>query len=91
MKYMNSKKILAQFFRTSSGKEPVREWLKKQTDDDKKSIGSDIAVVEWTWPIGYPLVRKLDAELWEVRSNLTDGIARVFFTVYEKIWFCCMG
>jgi phage-related protein len=28
-----------------------------------------------------PLVRKLEPGLWEVRSNLPSGIARVLFTV----------
>ena len=28
-----------------------------------------------------PLVRKMATRLWEVRSDLTQGIARVFFTV----------
>jgi phage-related protein len=28
-----------------------------------------------------PVVRKLDKELWEVRSSLPDRIARVIFTV----------
>jgi phage-related protein len=28
-----------------------------------------------------PLVRKLDKDLWEVRSDIADGIARVLFTV----------
>ncbi len=28
-----------------------------------------------------PLVRKLDAGLWEIRVRLKDGIARVLFTV----------
>jgi len=28
-----------------------------------------------------PLIRKIEKDLWEVRSNITDGIARTFFTV----------
>ena len=28
-----------------------------------------------------PLVRKMAPDLWEVRSDLTQGISRVFFTV----------
>jgi hypothetical protein len=45
---MDSKVIVARFFRTSSGKEPVREWLKNQTDENKKSIGGDIAAIAWS-------------------------------------------
>ena len=33
------------------------------------------------WPIGMPVVRKLDADLWEIRVRMKDGIARVLFTV----------
>ncbi|NLV72595.1 MAG: type II toxin-antitoxin system RelE/ParE family toxin, partial [Actinobacteria bacterium] len=28
-----------------------------------------------------PLIRKLESGLWEVRSDIADGIARVLFTV----------
>jgi phage-related protein len=28
-----------------------------------------------------PLIKKLEKGLWEVRSSIKDGIARVFFTV----------
>lgn len=30
-----------------------------------------------------PLVRKLESDLWEVRSTLPNSIARVVFTVYD--------
>lgn len=30
-----------------------------------------------------PLVKKLESDLWEVRSSLPGGIARTFFTVWE--------
>ncbi len=51
--------------------------------DDKKEIGGDIKAVELTWPIGLPLVCKLDSDFWEVRSQLAGRIARVLFTVCE--------
>jgi phage-related protein len=31
--------------------------------------------------MGMPLVRKLEEDLWEVRSHVKDRIARVLFTV----------
>ncbi len=38
--------------------------------------------VQLGWPIGMPVVRKLDAGLWEIRIDLGDTIARIiFFTV----------
>jgi phage-related protein len=88
---VDTKVIFARFFRTSSGREPVREWLKNQTDENKKSIGGDIATIEWRWPAGYPLVRKLDNNLWEVRTNVTDGVSRVFFTVWGNYMILLHG
>lgn len=35
------------------------------------------------WPLGMPLVRKLDARLWEIRCDIPQGIARVFFTTSD--------
>ena len=70
------------FFLTDSGREPVREWLKSLDKEDRKTIGEDIKLVQYRWPLGMPLVRKMEASLWEVRSHLSGGrIARVFFTV----------
>jgi phage-related protein len=37
--------------------------------------------VQFGWPIGMPLVRKLAPGLWEVRVRLRTGAARVLFTV----------
>ncbi|MCP3852108.1 MAG: type II toxin-antitoxin system RelE/ParE family toxin [Gammaproteobacteria bacterium] len=71
------------FFITHSGNEPVREWLKTLETDYKKSIGEDIKLIQFRWPLGMPLVRKMETDLWEARSNLAHGnISRVFFTIY---------
>ena len=69
------------FFRSSSGTEPVRRWLKSLPVSHKKVIGEDIKTVQFGWPLGMPLVEKLQPYLWEVRTKVFDGIARVFFTV----------
>jgi phage-related protein len=69
------------FFRTLTGNEPVREWLKSLSPQDKKAIGEDIKTAQFGWPLGMPLVRKIEPGLWEVRSHITAGIARVLFTV----------
>jgi phage-related protein len=76
------KRLPARFYRTDSGREPVREWLLGLPLEDRKILGEDIKDVEYSWPIGMPLVRSLGNGLWEVRSNLTDGrIGRVIFSV----------
>jgi len=69
------------FYRTDAGNEPVRDWLKELARDDKRVIGEDIKTAQLGWPLGMPLIRKMDKNLWEVRSSLPRGIARVFFTV----------
>ena len=70
------------FFCTESGREPVREWLRDLDKDDRKTIGENIKLVQFRWPLGMPLVRKVETDLWEVRSRLKGGrIARVCFTV----------
>ena len=71
------------FYRTEAGNEPVREWLKGLEREQRKLIGEDIKTAQFGWPLGMPLIRKLEKNLWEVRSNLPDGIARVIFTVRE--------
>lgn len=70
------------FYRTDSGNEPVREWLRGLSKADKRAIGSDIKTVQYGWPIGMPVVRKLDTGLWEVRSRLDRRISRILFTVH---------
>ena len=69
-------KLTARFFRTEGGAEPVREWLKGLPADDRKRAGDEIRKVQFGWPGGMPLVRKLGPELWEVRVRLEDGSSR---------------
>ncbi len=72
------------FFRTESGREPVREWLKSMPRDHRKIMGADIKTVQFGWPLGMPLVRKLDPGLWEIRVHLPEGIARILFTTARQ-------
>lgn len=67
------------FYRTSSGREPVREWLRGLGREARKAIGEDLKTVQFGWPLGMPLVRGLGEGLWEVRSQLRNTIARVIF------------
>ncbi len=80
---INDKPILhVVFFRTESGREPVREWLRTLDKHDRKTIGEDIKLVQFRWPLGMPFVRKIESDLWEVRSRLRGGrVGRVCFTV----------
>lgn len=76
--------ILVVFFSLDSGREPVRDWLKDLDKDSKRAVGEDIKTLQFGWPIGMPLARKMDDNLWELRSKLDKGIARTFFTVYRN-------
>ena len=79
------------FFRTLNGREPVREWLLSLSQEQKKAIGTEIKVVQYGWPLGMPVVRKMSAGLWEVRVNIPDGIARVLFTVDKNLMILLHG
>lgn len=79
------------FYRTASRNEPVREWLKSLTREDRKAIGEDVKTAQYGWPLGMPLIRKLEPGLWEVRSRVTHGIARVVFTVDSGVMLLLHG
>jgi len=81
------KRVAVRFYRTDSGNEPVRKWLKSLAPKDRKDIGADLQTLEFGWPVGMPLCRFLSSHkgLWEVRNNLTGSrIARVLFCVRKK-------
>ncbi|MGE0109815.1 MAG: type II toxin-antitoxin system RelE/ParE family toxin [Bdellovibrionales bacterium] len=86
MESMISKILPARFFRSESGKEPVKDWLLSLSVHDRKVIGDDIRAVEFGWPIGMPLCRSINGVrgLWEIRIDLSQGrIARVFFCAHK--------
>jgi hypothetical protein len=59
----NQMKLKVVFYKSPSGNEPVRDWLKSLSIEDKKMIGEDIKTVQFGWPLGMPLVRKLETGL----------------------------
>jgi len=80
------KKISAAFFRSATGSEPVRDWLKNDLDTaDRRIVGGDIATVEYGWPVGMPVCRALGKGLYEVRSRLSSNrIGRVIFCFQDN-------
>jgi phage-related protein len=79
------KRVPAIFYRTEAGGEPVREWLKSLSPDDRKRIGEDIKSVEYGWPLGMPVCRPLGNGIYEVRTGVTQRrIARVLFYIDKK-------
>lgn len=69
------------FFRLDSGREPVRDWLRSLEAETRRVIGEDIKTLQFGWPVGMPLARKMAPDLWELRSQVRAGIVRTFFTV----------
>jgi phage-related protein len=72
------------FYQTGTGHEPVREWLKDLTKEERKTIGADILTVQYAWPVGKPLVDNLGDGIWEIRSRLPNRIARTLFAVVDE-------
>jgi len=86
MAAMKRKVLPARFYRTATSAEPVRKWLKALSREDKRIVGTDIATVEFGWPVGMPTCRPLASRrgLLEVRSSLTQNrIARVLFCIHQ--------
>lgn len=79
------------FYKTDADSEPVRDWLKGLPAQERKQIGEDIKTVQFGWPLGMPLVRKMGSDLWEVRIHLPDRIARVMFTVQQGVMVLLHG
>lgn len=56
-------RLIDVFFRTERGSEPVHEWLKSLSRDEKRIAGEDIKTVQFGWPLGMPVVRKMEPGL----------------------------
>ena len=77
---IDDKKLEVAFYRSSTGAEPVLDWLRTLPAVDRQTLGRDLRLVEMGWPIGMPLCRPLGDGLWEVRGRLSQNrIARVIF------------
>jgi len=86
------KKINVFFFKSDTGKMPVRDWLLGLPAEDRRIIGEDIKTVEFGWPVGMPVVRPLGDKLYEVRSVLTNGDeSRIIFTLFKSLMILLHG
>lgn len=86
------KKIAARFYESLSGAEPVREFIKGLSAEERRIIGNDIATVEYGWPIGMPVCRPMGDGLFEVRSDLAGNrIARVLFATKPGVMVLLHG
>jgi phage-related protein len=82
---VRSKVLTAKFYATKSGSMPVREWLLNLEKRDRIEIGSDIANIEYNWPVGPPQCKPLEGGIFEVRSHISNRkIARTLFFIYRN-------
>jgi phage-related protein len=84
-------KLEVRFFRTKSGAEPVRDWLKSLGKDERTVVGADIQRVQWRWPISKPLVDGLGGGLYEVRSTISNVEHRVLFCIVGSFMILLHG
>ncbi len=84
-------RLAASFYRSASGSEPVRDWLKALAAAERKAIGEEIAYVQYKWPIGKPRVDHLRGSVWEVRTSLGNRIARTLFAVEGRTMILLHG
>jgi phage-related protein len=79
-----TKKLPATFYPSASSAQPVRDWLRSLSAEDRRVLGYDIGLAEIGWPIGMSLCRPLGGGVWEIRSTLAGNrIARVVFCIAD--------
>ena len=86
--------LSCRFYASATGNEPVREWLKSLPSAVRQEIGADIGQVQWTWPVGKPLVdgfgagRSRFAPAWKATSYRVlfclDGATMVLLHGFQK-------
>jgi len=78
------RKIGLVFFRNDAGGEPVRDWLRRLDEAERRAIGTDLLRAQWRWPVGMPLCRPMGKGLWEVRTDLVGNrTALVLICFYQ--------
>ena len=87
------KRIIAKFFMTEEGAEPVKDWLKSLEKVDRHRVGADIATVEYGWPVGMPISRAIRDGVREVRSTIKNGRveARTYFGIDNGLMLLLHG
>ncbi|TMQ07385.1 MAG: type II toxin-antitoxin system RelE/ParE family toxin [Deltaproteobacteria bacterium] len=77
--------LVARFYVTDGGNEPVRDWFKALNKADRVAMGKAVQRVQIGWPVGRPLCASLGDGLYEVREDLSDNrTGRVLFCFSGK-------
>lgn len=68
------------FYKTASGNDPVVDWFRALSNEDRRNIGLALLRVQENWPIGMPVCKSLGKGMWEVRCGLSSNrISRILF------------
>lgn len=78
---MRQHTLEVRFFKTETGNEPVREWLRTLSATDKKTIGEDVKTVHSAGRLECP---------W-LRIRLDTRIARILFSLEGNIMVLLHG
>ncbi len=74
--------LVIAFYETDQGSVPVQEWLRNLEPKVKKHIGTELMKIQFGWPVGPPVCKKLRGDVWEFITAM-DGIAyRILFAFY---------
>jgi phage-related protein len=80
------------FFKTSAGNEPVLDWIRSLSRQDRAILGADLRTIQLGFPIGMPLCRPLKGGLFESRSSLSGKQeARLIFFQDGKLLIVVCG
>ena len=72
------------YYRTSSGREPVREYIEGLPVEDRVSIAGDIRLIAQFGIFDAPIItRKLKEKLWEIKTGMRHQ-QRIFYCVVSE-------
>jgi len=72
------------YYRTSSGREPVREYIESLPKEDQIAIGGDIRLIMEYGIFEAPIItRKLQGKLWEIKTG-TRNQQRIFYCLFSE-------
>ncbi|NRG16471.1 type II toxin-antitoxin system RelE/ParE family toxin [Rhizobiales bacterium] len=78
----DKRKFPAYFLRLTNGREPVRDWLKTLSKDDRLIVDTQIEKLEFGEALGLKYGRHIGGGLFELRSYLAGGrFARIFYSL----------
>src|SRR5215208_329865 len=72
------------YYKTASGRVPVKEFIEEQTADVREKLFSDLQrLIRFNVRLGAPYVRKMAGrDFWELRTKVGGDIYRTFYFAY---------